>query len=248
MVVEDHGKARVGLAVGLRDLSLHPLGEGGGGAGGRDRDRERAAAHDRGQDEVAERRHVDDVDEHRPALGALGDGVGGDQRDLGVAEEKSLDLLEAHVATPDHEAAAALELDRSHVEGGIEHVAHAALVADPAAELADALLALEGLGGHGAEIRGAQASAWIVCSRPISSVRSACHPSRSPAFAVSSAVRSTSPSRWAATSGLKSSRPKAAATSSTSSSTDVSTPVPALIGPTSSLASAASSAATTSAT
>ena len=49
------------------------LASAGEAPGGRDRDRQRAGAHDRGQDEVAQRRDVDDVDEHRAALGVLVD-------------------------------------------------------------------------------------------------------------------------------------------------------------------------------
>jgi hypothetical protein len=40
-------------------------------AGGRDRHRQRTGADDRRQDEVAQRRHVDDVDQHRARLGVL---------------------------------------------------------------------------------------------------------------------------------------------------------------------------------
>jgi hypothetical protein len=70
-VVQQHREARVVLAELLGDFAFHPLGQGGRRSGRRDRDRERAAAHDRGQDEVAQRRHVDDVDEHRAGLGVL---------------------------------------------------------------------------------------------------------------------------------------------------------------------------------
>jgi hypothetical protein len=68
--------------------------------------------------------------------------------DVAVAEEQSLDLLEADVASADHQAAAPLELQARHIERGLQHVPHAGLVADPALELADALLALEGLCRH----------------------------------------------------------------------------------------------------
>ena len=103
-----------------------------------------------GQDEVAERGDVDDVDEHRPLLGDVVDGdvdvgvvgrgddhelalevgrlelaldpldralggelpdglagVGGDEDDVAVAGEQSLDLLEADVAAADDQALAA---------------------------------------------------------------------------------------------------------------------------------------------
>ena len=52
----------------LGDLALQALRERRARARRRDRDRDRAVAHDGGHDEVAERRHVDDVHEHRAAL------------------------------------------------------------------------------------------------------------------------------------------------------------------------------------
>ena len=64
----------VGLAEELGDLALHALRERGGGAGRGDRDRQRAGPDDRRKDEVAERRNVDDVDEHRPFLRVVVDG------------------------------------------------------------------------------------------------------------------------------------------------------------------------------
>src|SRR3954451_23059665 len=72
-VVEHHGERGVLLAEQLGDLGLHALRERGRGARGGDRDRERAGAEDRRQDEVAQRRHVDDVDEHRALLGVVVD-------------------------------------------------------------------------------------------------------------------------------------------------------------------------------
>ena len=72
-VVEHDRERRVLLAEQLGDLGLHALGERGRRAGGRDRDRERTGAQDRRQDEVAQRRHVDDVDEHRALLGVVVD-------------------------------------------------------------------------------------------------------------------------------------------------------------------------------
>ena len=144
-----------------------------------------------GQDEVAQRGDVDDVDEHRPLLGGLVDGdvhvgvvgrrdrhelalevgglelaplpldralggqladrlagVGRDEDDVAVAGEQALDLLQPDVAAADDQALAAAEPQAGDVEGRLEHPAHAGLVADPPAELADALLAGVALGGH----------------------------------------------------------------------------------------------------
>src|SRR4051794_8507565 len=167
---------------------------------------------------------------------------------VAVAGEEPVDLLEADVTAADHQAAAALELQARHIQGRLQHVPHAGLIADPALELTDAFLALEGRCRHGSEVRGGQASAASVSSRPVSIVRLARQPSRSAVAVVSRKVRSTSPSRAGANWGAKSSRPKALPTRSTSSSTDVSTPVPTFSGPRSSLASAERSAETTSAT
>jgi hypothetical protein len=95
-LVEQHRQAGVRLAELVGDLALDPLGQRGGGARGGDRDRERAGAHDRGQDEVAQRRDVDDVDEHRPPLGVLVHAdvdvgvVGGGDRDEGRLEVAGL--------------------------------------------------------------------------------------------------------------------------------------------------------------
>ena len=74
--------------------------------------------------------------------------LGRDQRHVGVAREQALDLLEPHVAAADDQAATALEPQAGDVERRLEHVLHAGLIADPLAELADALLAAVGLGGH----------------------------------------------------------------------------------------------------
>ncbi len=73
---------------------------------------------------------------------------GRDERHLAVAGEQPLDLLEADVAASDHHAAAPGEPQAGDVERRVEHVLHAALIADPLAELADARLAGIGLGGH----------------------------------------------------------------------------------------------------
>src|SRR4051794_28217422 len=190
-LVQEHGQARVGLAVLLRDLGLDPLRQRGRGARGGDRDRERPGAHDRRQDEVAQRWDVDDVDEHRPPLrvvvhadvdvGVVGggdhherrleilcpvlapdpgdralgrellqlrDGVRGDEHHAAVGRQQALDLLQADLAPADHHAAPAGEPQARDVERGLEHALHARLIADPLAELADALLAGVGLGGH----------------------------------------------------------------------------------------------------
>src|SRR3954447_18508256 len=94
-VVEHDRQARVLLAELLRDLALHALGQRRRGARRRDRDGQRARAQDRRQDEVAQRRDVDDVDEHRAPFGVLVDrdvdvGVVGrgdrDERRLEVAD------------------------------------------------------------------------------------------------------------------------------------------------------------------
>src|SRR4051812_38699455 len=191
-VVEQDRQARVLLAELRGDLALHALGQRGGRAGGRDRDRQRTGAQDRRQDEVAQRRHVDDVDEHRAALGVLVDAdvgggvvgagdhhedaleVGGagvvallpadralarqllelgadlgrDDRDVAVAGQQALGLLQPQGAAADHEAPAPAQLQAGDVEGRVQHVAHAGLVADPALELADALLPFIGGGRH----------------------------------------------------------------------------------------------------
>ena len=65
-----------------------------------------------------------------------------------VAGEQALDLLEADLAAADDQAAPSAELQAGDVEGRVEHPLHAALVADSPAQLADALLACIGLGGH----------------------------------------------------------------------------------------------------
>ena len=181
------------------------LASAGRGAGGGDRDGQRAGAHDRREDEVAQRRDVDDVDEHRPLLGVLVDadvrvGVVGarddderalevahagvlaplpgdralarqllelghrgrrDERHVAVAGEQPLDLLEADLPAADDEAAPALQLQARDVERRVEHVPHAGLVADPAAELADALLPGVGGGRHHGE---GNVSLWMLRS------------------------------------------------------------------------------------
>ena len=244
-VVQDHGELGVGLAELVGDLALHALRERGRGALGRDRDRHRALADDRREDEVAERRDVDDVDEHRPALGVLVDAdvdvgvvgrrdddegalevgglvgallpvdrallgelrqrvdrVGRDQRHVAAAGEQALDLLEADVAAADDHALAAAEPQAGDVDGRVEHVAHAGLVADPALELADALLALIGLSGHED-----QATERASARAPAPARASPSSRARRPTASVLSAVRCTSPSRGGANCGSKSSRP-----------------------------------------
>src|SRR3954454_5012074 len=73
-VVEHDRQLRVLLTEQLGHLRLHALGQRRRRAGGGDRDRQRARADDRREDEVAQRRHVHDVHEHRPSLGLLVDG------------------------------------------------------------------------------------------------------------------------------------------------------------------------------
>ena len=67
--------------------------------------------------------------------------------DVAVAGEQALDLLEPDLAAADDDAAAPGQLQAGDVERRVEHVAHARLVADPAAVLADAFLAGVGLCG-----------------------------------------------------------------------------------------------------
>src|SRR5918992_1502751 len=81
------------------------------------------------------------------------DGVGGDQRDVAVAGEQPLDLLEPDVPAAHDEAAPPAEPQAGDVEGRVEHALDAGLVADSLAELADAFLAGVGLGGHASESR-----------------------------------------------------------------------------------------------
>src|SRR6185312_3500849 len=65
-----------------------------------------------------------------------------------AAGEQPLDLLKAHVAGPDDEAAPPRQLEAGDVERRLEHVGHAALVAALEPVLADARRAGESLGGH----------------------------------------------------------------------------------------------------
>ena len=76
------------------------------------------------------------------------DRLGRDEHDLRVAGQQALDLLEPDVAAADDDAAPPGQLQAGDVERRLEHALHARLVADPLAELADALLAGVGLGGH----------------------------------------------------------------------------------------------------
>ena len=59
-----------------------------------------------------------------------------------------IDLLEPDVAAADHQALATAESQAGDVERRLEHAAHAGLIADPPAVLADALLAGVAQGGH----------------------------------------------------------------------------------------------------
>ena len=76
-------------------------------------------------------------------------GIGGDQRHVAVAGQQALGLLQPDLAAADDHAAPALELQAGDVERRLQHVAHAGLVADPAAVLANALFTCIGLGRHG---------------------------------------------------------------------------------------------------
>ncbi len=83
------------------------------------------------------------------------DGVRRHERYVAAAGEQALDLLESDVAAADHQAAASFEPQARDVEGRVEHALNAALIADPPAELADALLAGVGLCGHISIVRAA---------------------------------------------------------------------------------------------
>src|SRR5204863_4079417 len=61
---------------------------------------------------------------------------------------QALDLLQAHLAAADHYAAPARQLQAGDVEGRLQHALRAAVVTDSPAQLAYALLAGVGLGGH----------------------------------------------------------------------------------------------------
>ena len=81
-----------------------------------------------------------------------GTAVGRDEHDAAVAGEQALDLLQADLAAADDEAAPTGQLQAGDVERRLEHPLHARLIADPAPELADALLALyaaAGMTSHG---------------------------------------------------------------------------------------------------
>ena len=176
------------------------LASAGDGAGRGDRDRQRTGADDRREDEVAERRHVDDVHEHRAALGVLEDadvhvGVAGrgdhheGALEVGRAgysrRSQPIEPSRGQLAASGSIASGAISVtspsqasrpstfssptspppmtrqrrplssQAGDVERRLEHPLHAALVADPPAELADAFLAGVGLGGHEPESLGA---------------------------------------------------------------------------------------------
>src|SRR5262249_20310956 len=113
------------------------------------------------------------------------------QRHRAVAGKQPLDLLEAHLAAAYHHAAAAGELQAGNVEGGLEHPPSAALGAGALAQLAHALLAGIGLGGHSPKSSEARANGrYPGTSRP-----SARAPSRIRAGAPSPRARLRSDSR-----------------------------------------------------
>ena len=64
------------------------------------------------------------------------------------SREEALHLVEADLAAADDEAPPAPQPQAGDVERGVEHVPHAGLIADPATELADALLTGVGLCWH----------------------------------------------------------------------------------------------------
>jgi hypothetical protein len=74
--------------------------------------------------------------------------LGGEQGDRTAAGEQALNLLQADVATADDQAFAPGQFQAGDVEGRLQHVPHAGLIADPFTELADALLTGIGLGWH----------------------------------------------------------------------------------------------------
>ena len=92
----------------------------------------------------------------------LGHRVGRDEHDAAVAGEQALDLLEPDLAAADDEAAPPGQLQAGDVERRLEHPLHAGLVAEPAAELADALLALIRGGRHSIStvLRSVPGSGW----------------------------------------------------------------------------------------
>ena len=81
-----------------------------------------------------------------------GVGVGRDERYIAVTGEHALDLFEADVAAADDEAVAPFQAQAGDVKGRLEHAAHAALIADTPAVLADAFLARVLLRWHCIEV------------------------------------------------------------------------------------------------
>ena len=75
-------------------------------------------------------------------------GLRRDQRDVAVADQQPLDLLQADVAATDDHAAPAAEPQAGDVKRRLKHPLHAGLIADPLAQLAHAFLAFIGLGRH----------------------------------------------------------------------------------------------------
>ena len=83
-----------------------------------------------------------------PAPRSSGPTSGEIDGDVAVAGQQALGLLQAELAAADDEAAPPAQLQAGDVEGRVQHVAHAGLVADPALELADALLPFIGGSRH----------------------------------------------------------------------------------------------------
>ena len=93
-------------------------------------------------------RRIHSIEPSAASASQLGHRVGRDEHDAAVAGEQALDLLEPDLAAADDEAAPPGQLEAGDVERGLEHPLDAGLVAQPAAELADALLALIRGGRH----------------------------------------------------------------------------------------------------
>src|SRR5207248_3978737 len=87
---------------------------------------------------------------------------GGDQRYVAVTGEQPLDLLQADLAAAHDHAAPAGQLQAGDVEGRVEHPLDAALIADPPAQLTDALLACVSLCGHGSSVAATGPCAGLV--------------------------------------------------------------------------------------
>ena len=130
---------------------------------------------------VRHRRGAPSGSSPRPrTVASAGSASGAIKRHLAVAGQQPLDLLQADLPATDDHAAAALQLQAGDVEGRGEHVRDAALVADSLAQLADALLACIGLGGHALQVTTyAQARGYPPGRAPRRPARQACSRSES---------------------------------------------------------------------